>query len=128
MGDPAAARACAAAAFAHATAPRQPLALLGAHRLLGTLHVVGDRAAAMGHLAAALALAGACAAPYEHALTLLSLAELHAEGGDRGEAVAALGEACALLEPLRARPALARAASLTDHPVLSPPSVAAGNA
>jgi tetratricopeptide (TPR) repeat protein len=128
VGDPAAARACAAAAFAHATAPRQPLALLGAHRLLGTLHVVGDRAAAMGHLAAALALAGACAAPYEHALTLLSLAELHAEGGDRGEAVAALGEACALLEPLRARPALARAASLTDHPVLSPPSVAAGNA
>ena len=65
------------------------------------------------HLDAALALADACAAPYERALTLLALAELRAPptraGGRRG---AALAEARAILAPLGARPALARADAL----------------
>jgi len=53
----------------------------------------GHHADAVSHLAEALALTEACAAPYERALTLLA-------------------EARALLEPLGARPALARADAL----------------
>ena len=83
---PALARDHAARALAHATAPRQPLALLAAHRTLGVLATdAGDRAAAEEHLAAALALADACRAPYERALTLLAAAELLADAtGARG--------------------------------------------
>ncbi len=66
-------------------------------------------------LAAALALAEACAAPYERALTLLALAELHLATGDRPRATTALAEARAILVPLGARPALARAAALAGR-------------
>ncbi|HEU5424681.1 MAG TPA: response regulator transcription factor, partial [Nitrolancea sp.] len=109
-GDLAAAREHADRALAHATEPRQPLALLAAHRLLGELATeAGDHAATAANLAEALALADACAAPYERALTLLALAELHAATSEREAASAVLTEARALLEPLEARPALARA-------------------
>ncbi|HET8628937.1 MAG TPA: AAA family ATPase [Thermomicrobiales bacterium] len=112
-GDPAAARERAAAALAHASEPRQPLALLAAHRALGELATAaGDRDEATEHLDAALALADACAAVYERALTLLALAELRAATGERAAADAALAEARAILEPLEARPALARADAL----------------
>lgn len=115
-GDPAQARRHAAAALAQATAPRQPLALLAAHRLLGELDTAeGHHADAAGHLAAALALAEACAAPYERALTLLALTDLHAAGGRPGKATGALAAARALLEPLGAAPALARADTLAAH-------------
>jgi DNA-binding CsgD family transcriptional regulator len=60
----------------------------------------------------ALDLAVACAAPYERALTLLALAELAAARGDAAGAAAVLAAARALLEPLGARPALARADAL----------------
>jgi hypothetical protein len=70
-------------ALAHATEPRQPLALLAAHRLLGEIDTVAGRHEdAALHLDAALALADACAAPYERALTLLALAELRSRPGD----------------------------------------------
>ena len=70
------------AALAHAAAPRQPLALLAAHRLLGELDTAaGGTPRRAAHLDAALALADACAAPYERALTLLALAELRAAEG-----------------------------------------------
>ncbi|HEY8597032.1 MAG TPA: LuxR C-terminal-related transcriptional regulator, partial [Thermomicrobiales bacterium] len=75
----------AAAALRHATSPRQPLALLAAHRLGGELAAAaGDLAAAGAHLDAALALADACRAPYERALTLLARAALPTAGGGRG--------------------------------------------
>ena len=97
-------------ALAHATAPRQPLALLAAHRLLGELQTAGgDRADAEAHLRASLALAEACQAPYERALTLLALAELWAATGATDEARRLLGEVRTICEPLRARPVLARA-------------------
>ena len=48
----------------------------------------------------------------ERALTLLALAELHRATGDHPAAAATLAAARALLEPLEARPALARAAAL----------------
>jgi DNA-binding CsgD family transcriptional regulator len=98
--------------LACATAPRQPLALLAAHRALGELATESrDYDEAQAHLLAALTLAEACAAPYERALTLLSLADLRAVA-DRSAAQAVLAEARLLLESLGARPTLARAAAL----------------
>ena len=112
-GDLSAAQRHAEAALAHASAPRQPLALLAAHRLLGELATAtGHHAAAAQHLTAVLALADACAAPYERALTLLALAELRAATGERDAAGATLTEARGLLASLAARPALARADAL----------------
>jgi DNA-binding CsgD family transcriptional regulator len=100
-------------ALLQAAEPRQPLALLAAHRLLGELDTAtGSHADATNHLAAALALADACAAPYERALTMLSLVQLRLVTGDCAAAASALDEARALLEPLQARPALARADTL----------------
>jgi DNA-binding CsgD family transcriptional regulator len=112
-GDLALARRHAEAALAHAAAPRQPLALLAAHRLLGELAGSAEHhAEAADQLAAAQALADACAAPYERALTLLALAELR-EGSSRpGDAAELLAEARAILVELGAAPALARADAL----------------
>ncbi|HEX5503458.1 MAG TPA: response regulator transcription factor, partial [Thermomicrobiales bacterium] len=129
-GDPARARSHGEAALTHAEEPRQPLALLAAHRLLGEL-ATADRCDddAARHLDAALALAGACAAPYERALTLLALAELHAATSDREAARSALDEVRAICEPLEARPALARAEALAARlaaPAAPPPAYPAG--
>jgi DNA-binding CsgD family transcriptional regulator len=124
VGQPDHARRHAEAAFAHATEPRQPLALLAAHRLLGELDTAEGRPGeAHGHLDAALALADACVAPYERALTLLALAELHAAVGERDAAREPLAEARAILVPLEAQPALARAETLAAR--LAAPAPAA---
>jgi DNA-binding CsgD family transcriptional regulator len=112
-GDPARARAHAAAALRHASDPRQPLALLAAHRLAGELATeAGQHGEARDHLDAALALADACGARYERALTVLALAELCASTRDEAGARAALAEARATLAALGAQPALARADAL----------------
>ncbi|MDQ3548413.1 MAG: AAA family ATPase [Chloroflexota bacterium] len=93
-----------------ASDPRQPLALLAAHRALGELSTHdGQRSAADQHLRAALALADACAAPYERALTLVALAKLHLRGDAIEEARTALDAARAIYLALDAGPALARA-------------------
>jgi DNA-binding CsgD family transcriptional regulator len=124
-GDPAQAREHGEHALAHASEPRQPLALLTAHRLLGELDTsAGRHADATGHLEHALALADACAAPYERALTLLALAELRAATGDVWEAAALLDEARAICTPLSARPALARAEALTSKLTRAAPAPA----
>jgi ATP/maltotriose-dependent transcriptional regulator MalT len=115
-GDFVAAREHAERALAHASEPRQPLALLAAHRVLGELATATrafDQSAA--HLDAALALAEACSAPYERALTLLALAELHADAGARETAAADLATARSILEELEAIPALTRASALADR-------------
>jgi DNA-binding CsgD family transcriptional regulator len=115
-GDLSAARRHAEAALAHASAPRQPLALLAAHRSLGELATAEDRHAnAQAHLAEALALAEACEAPYERALTLLALGELAATAGEEEGVGTALTKARAILTPLEARPALARADALAHR-------------
>jgi DNA-binding NarL/FixJ family response regulator len=112
-GDHRLARQHAERALAHASDPRQPLALVAAHRLLGELDTnAGQHSEAAAHLDAALALAAACDVPYERALTLLALAELCAAAGDAAGARAHLDVARALLHPLAARPALARADAL----------------
>ncbi len=128
-GNLAAAQQAAERALAHATEPRQPLALLAAHRLLGELASdAGRHADAARHLATALALAEACAAPYERALTLLALAELRTATGHSGEVAPFLAEARAILEPLEAAPALARAAALAARLATSPPPAPHGPA
>jgi DNA-binding CsgD family transcriptional regulator len=104
-------RACGHAerALALASEPRQPLALLAAHRLLGELD--GDRdasTAAERHLYAALDLADACAAPFERALTLVSLATLRARTGETDAARASLAEGHTICERISAAPTLAR--------------------
>ncbi len=64
-GAIASARLFAQEAIRAASQPEQPLALLAAHRLSGELAGADDPVDAEWHLAAALALADACAAPYE---------------------------------------------------------------
>jgi DNA-binding CsgD family transcriptional regulator len=112
-GDGARAEAHAQQALVHAADPRQPLALLAAHRLLGKIHSLAGRYDdAERHIVQSLALADACAAPYERALTLLALAELHGAAGRPTEALPPLAEVRALCSPLGARPALERAEAL----------------
>jgi DNA-binding CsgD family transcriptional regulator len=121
-GDAAQAHQHAERALACAMEPRQPLALVVAHRLLAELDTEAGRYAdAEAHLDAALALADACHAPYERALSLLVLAELWAASGDLRAAATVLTEARAICEPLDARPALARADALVArYPTLAP--------
>ncbi len=94
-------------ALAHATTPRQPLALLAAHRILGILATDAGRTSdAEHHFAEALALADACRAPYERALTLLARADLAVAQGDRTTATELLDEVRAICTPMDARLAL----------------------
>jgi tetratricopeptide (TPR) repeat protein len=100
-------------ALAHATEPRQPLALIAAHRLIGELDTEAERYdGATNHLDSSLALADACQAPYERALTLLAMAELRAATGENDAARTLLDEVKAICEPLGAKPTLARAEAL----------------
>jgi hypothetical protein len=100
-------------ALARASEPRQPLALLRVHRFLGQLATDdGRHAAAARHLSESLALAEACAFPFERALTLLELVELHLTRGDHPVAAGALTEVRAICEPLRAQRTLDRVAAL----------------
>ena len=110
-------RACAAAteALELASAPEQPLVQWGAHLILGELATVdGNHAVAEEHLTTALALAAACEAPFERALTLLALAELHVATGS-AEVNALLDEVRGICVPLGAAPLLARADALTGR-------------
>jgi DNA-binding CsgD family transcriptional regulator len=127
-GDMSTARACTERALAHATDPRQPLALITAHRLLGELDTeAGHYDDAAAHLDASLALADACKAPYERALTLLAMAELRAATGKMTEAATLLDEMRAICVPLDAKPALARADALaTRLPRTESPAYPAG--
>ncbi|MGI8857123.1 MAG: helix-turn-helix transcriptional regulator [Thermomicrobiales bacterium] len=113
-GDAATAEEYARQALAGAMAPRQPLVLLAAHRLLGTLAAArGQNDAADRHLTDALALADACHAPYERALTLLARAEWCIASGDATAASTLIADARAISTPLDARPALAHAEALS---------------
>ncbi len=115
-GDHAGAHARVCAALDEAAAPRQPLALLAARRLLRELATdAGRHAEAKEQLGAALTLAGACAAPYEQALVLYALALLARATGQHAEAARCLDEARALCAPLRATSLLTRLDALTER-------------
>ncbi|HUG14136.1 MAG TPA: AAA family ATPase, partial [Thermomicrobiales bacterium] len=75
-GDAHRAREEAQDALDEAGSPRQPVALLAVHRLLGVIATRDRRLVeAEQHFEIALELAAACGAPFERALTLLELAE-----------------------------------------------------
>src|SRR5690606_29502775 len=89
--------------------PRQPLALLTAHRMLGMLEAHAGRVVdAQQHLDAALALADACVAPFERALTLLACVDLSLRTGAIEEASTQLDVARAICTSLAAAPTLAQ--------------------
>ncbi len=113
IGDPVQSRTRATQALAMAGAPRQPLALLAAHRLLGELDLAENRLFdAEAHLTAALALADACDARHERALTLLALAELLRLRGHLPSARAQIDTIRTLCVPMGAEMTLARADAL----------------
>ena len=90
--------------------PRQPLALLAAHRLLGELDTdAGRYEDAARHLDDIARPRGACAAPYERALTLLAMAELRAATGEVTTRSDCSTRCTPSATPLGAKPALARA-------------------
>jgi DNA-binding CsgD family transcriptional regulator len=100
-------------ALAQASEPRQPLALLATQRLLGELAIEAGRYDdAARHVAEALRLADACAAPHERAVSLLALAELHLARGQTSAVVPLLDAVRAICTPLSAQPALAWADTL----------------
>src|SRR5262249_3424574 len=109
--------------------PRQPLALLVAHRLFGELDTAAGRfVAAIAHLDAALVLADGCQAPYERALTLVAKAELLGATGATADAMAHVEEVraiCAALDATRPLPCAAPVApGLPPFPAPAPTSPA----
>lgn len=123
VGDRNRALAAAAEALTLAAEPRQPLVLLAAHRLLGTLAGdAGRRSDAERHLGSALDLADACAAPFERALTLLALAEARSRLRDAGDVSRLLDEVLIICRQLRAVPTLARAEDLARQSAQPAPS------
>ncbi len=93
--------------------PRQPLALIAVHRILGQFDTEArDFATAEEHLTQSMALAEACQAPFERALTLLEIAKLRAAQERRDEARALLIEVRTICEPLGAKPTLEKADEL----------------
>jgi hypothetical protein len=111
--DPVSARAAAERALAHASDPRQPLALLAVQRFLGTLNTEAAAFdASEKHLIESLRLAEACSSPFERALTLLEIARLRIAEGNETEAGALLAEVRAISEPLGAKPTLDHVANL----------------
>ncbi len=115
-GDVSQARALAERALAHATDPRQPLALIAIHRFLGQLDLKEQHfSAADEYLNESLRLSEACAAPFERALTLLEIAKLRAAQLKPDEARALLAEVRAICEPLGATPTLECVAALEEQ-------------
>ncbi|HEU5423993.1 MAG TPA: response regulator transcription factor, partial [Nitrolancea sp.] len=127
-GDAALARRHAEQALALASEPRQPLALIAVQRFLGQLDTEARHFPdAEEHLRQSRELAEACAAPFERALTLLTLAGLRANQGKTDDARTLLAEVRAICEPLAARPTLERVAALEARLATAPkPAYPAG--
>jgi ATP/maltotriose-dependent transcriptional regulator MalT len=115
-GDPDKARAHAETSLALALQPRQPLALIAARRAIAEIDIDERRFEAAGaQLDAALELAGACAAPFERAQTLLAFARLDLAKGDARAALPKLEEVVAICGPLGAEPCLQAASLLREE-------------
>jgi ATP/maltotriose-dependent transcriptional regulator MalT len=96
-------------ALADTREPRQPLALIGAHRLLGELEAdLGRYDVSEKHLKESLSLAEACAAPYEQARTYHALAMLAHARGETDAAMQRAEEAREICTRLGAQLLLAR--------------------
>jgi ATP/maltotriose-dependent transcriptional regulator MalT len=108
-------------AVAHASDPRQPLALLAAHRCLGALETQAARYdAAEKRLDLSLRLADACDMPYERALTLLEYAELWSATQHAERFSQAIADVRAICQPLGATRALRRAERLSASLAIVP--------
>ena len=100
-GDAERAVASARAGLDLASNPRQPLALIQAHRLLGEYAITGgDLDAARPHLQTSLDLARACATPRDVAFTLTRMARLADLEDRHEEAASASAEAVAIFAEL----------------------------
>ena len=107
------ARVSAGKALERASAPDLPLVRLATHRLLGEIETAAHNVTdAEPHLMQALDLADACEAPFERALTLLTVVELRFETGAGEDALVALEEVRRIGAPLGGAPVLARADAL----------------
>ena len=126
-GDEQTAREHAEEALEFATEPRQPLALLAAHRFLGELATDSGHFSEAGeHIEKSLALTEACEALYERALTLIAQARLLAATGSPVEVHALLEGVREICGPLGAEPALGLAAEVEDGLRSRTPSAPAG--
>ena len=104
------------AAVNHAQNPRQPLALLQAHRSYGEALTALERyERAEASLRQSLELADACQTPYEQALTKIALAELHLATGEHEQAQDELNGAQSTLERLGAKPAIDRVQNVRNQ-------------
>ncbi|MGN6562117.1 MAG: helix-turn-helix transcriptional regulator [Thermomicrobiales bacterium] len=121
-GDLVQANHCATMALQLAASPRQPLALVEAHRVLGELAIAAGRHdEARQQLATAQTLAIACGATFEHALILLAQATLASQAGNQAEVMGLLAQVREIATPLGAQPLLDRAAAL-DRSTPAPPA------
>jgi len=112
-GDNQQAHASALQALADASQPRQPLALIAAHRMLGEIDIAAKRFTESDeHLRESLSLAEVCAAPYEQALTLLAMARLDAATGKIDDAWQKVDRVREICTPLNAIPALQQASAI----------------
>jgi len=110
----------------HASNPRQPLAMLTAHRTLARLATLRrDFAAARQHLVGAERLAASFEAPYSLALVQVTHAELLIASGRGHEAGGLLAAARATAEALGAKPLLAVIDNLEPRPTAVPGGLSA---
>ena len=102
--------------------PRQPLGLIAAHRFIGLLDIQRqDYAGAQSHLETSLQLASVCSVPFEQAMTMLEMAELHVVSGRSDLAESSLERVREICGPIQAALALARADEIASR--LNPPTV-----
>ncbi len=116
MGNLERARQYANRALERAASPRQPLALIAAHRIRGQLQTdEGKFSDAADSLMESLELAETCSAPFERALTLVARTELDLAQGKPSDASESLTQARDIGLALGARPLLQRIQVLTDE-------------
>jgi DNA-binding CsgD family transcriptional regulator len=121
-GDSRLAQRYAQRACTEATQTPQPLALLGAHRILGELATAaGNLDTANIHLDTALGIAEACGAVHARALTLLALASLRHAQSRQPEVDTLVAEVRAICEALGARRMLAHARLLGQKSAMRTP-------
>jgi DNA-binding CsgD family transcriptional regulator len=110
-------------AIALASSPRQPLALLTAHRVAGRVCLAQQHHAdAESHFVRSMHLADACAAPYERARTLVDLAALLRSANRSREAAPLLEETRAIAVGLEAAPLIAAIDGLASDGAVDAPA------
>lgn len=115
VGDATAALRHAYQALEIAQYPRQPLAMIAAHRFLGRSLTARSSRRALDHLEESLALSQSCQAPFEIAATLAVLATAHAAADDRSAAENAHRDALAIARQLNSQVLLTQLSAIVYH-------------